>query len=255
MFKKMSAGIKFSSIKVENGLICYGHHRYIAFILANFSLESVPGIATSATTTVHWQSVIFEEEDWDTLAKIDMLNEQDAEYNNIPIEKIVKLLEQCVNLTIMLLFLDIDGVMVPAKSWKSPELLNDGFPAFSIKATSVLQRLISEDVIVMLTTSHKSKFSIEEWKSIFGNRGINIEKIKSLPENIDNLTRKDEILNWFSTNINDKNFIIIDDDKSLNDLPPFLKDNLVLTSPYIGLTEEHSELIKSIMHKALQTAI
>ena len=31
----------------------------------------------------------------------------------------------------MLLFLDIDGVMVPAKGWKSPELLNDGFPAFS----------------------------------------------------------------------------------------------------------------------------
>jgi hypothetical protein len=31
----------------------------------------------------------------------------------------------------MLIFLDIDGVMVPAKSWERPVLLKDGFPAFS----------------------------------------------------------------------------------------------------------------------------
>ena len=66
----------------------------------------------------------------------------------------------------MLIFLDIDGVMVPAKGWKSPEFLSDGFPAFSNRATLVLQQLISEEVTVMLTTSHKSKYSIEEWKSI-----------------------------------------------------------------------------------------
>ncbi|MBX9734763.1 MAG: hypothetical protein K2X37_11935 [Chitinophagaceae bacterium] len=53
----------------------------------------------------------------------------------------------------MLIFLDIDGVMVPVKGWKSPEFLNDGFPAFSSQATSALQRLIAEDVTIMLTTS------------------------------------------------------------------------------------------------------
>ena len=95
----------------------------------------------------------------------------------------------------MLIFLDIDGVMVPAKGWKSPEILNDGFPAFSSKSTRALQSLISEEVTVMLTTSHKSKFSVEEWKNIFSNRGINLEKIKSLPENSNNLNRKDEIVN------------------------------------------------------------
>ena len=50
----------------------------------------------------------------------------------------------------MLFFLDIDGVMVVAKSWKNPEFLNDGFPAFSVKATNTLQSLISEDVTIML---------------------------------------------------------------------------------------------------------
>lgn len=139
----------------------------------------------------------------------------------------------------MLLFLDIDGVMVPAKGWKSPELLNDGFPEFSPKATIALQQLISEGDTIMLTTSHKANFSIEEWKSIFRNRGIHTNKIERLPENIDNLNRKDEIVNWFKANNTEENFIIIDDDTSLNDLPDYLKAHLVQPSSLIGLTEEH----------------
>lgn len=139
----------------------------------------------------------------------------------------------------MLIFLDIDGVMVPAKGWKSPELLNDGFPEFSPKATIALQQLISEGDTIMLTTSHKANFSIEEWKSIFRNRGIHTNKIERLPANIDNLNRKDEIVNWFKVNNTEENFIIIDDDTSLNDLPDYLKAHLVQPSPLIGLTEEH----------------
>ena len=93
IFKKMSAGIKFQGIKVENNLICDGHHRYIASILSNFPLERIPGRVTSATTAVPWESVIFEEEDWDTPAKIKILNDLDADYNEIPVELIVELLK------------------------------------------------------------------------------------------------------------------------------------------------------------------
>ena len=154
----------------------------------------------------------------------------------------------------MLLFLDIDGVMVPAKGWKSPQILEDGFPAFSNKAASALQSLISENVIVMLTTSHKSKYSIEEWKNIFRIRGVNIEKMQSLPNNSGNISRKDEIVNWLSINNINENFAIIDDDKSLNGLPDSIKINLVQTSPYIGLTEEHVAAVKSIFYKNLHSA-
>lgn len=154
----------------------------------------------------------------------------------------------------MLIFLDIDGVMVPAQGWKSPELLNDGFPAFSDKAICALQKLIAEDTIIMLTTSHKSNFSIEAWKGIFRKRGLNIEHIKSLPANVDNLSRKDEIGNWFNSNTPDSDFIIIDDDRSLNGLPGFLKNNLVQTSPYVGLTEEHLTGINAILNKGLPQA-
>ncbi len=154
----------------------------------------------------------------------------------------------------MLLFLDIDGVMVPAKSWQSPELLDDGFPVFALKAVRVLQNLISEDTTVMLTTSHKSRFTIDQWKEIFQKRGLQVSKLKSLDDNINCKSRKDEILNWFNLNGVSEKFIIIDDDKSLNDLPSYLKDKLVLTSSLIGLTENHLDEINAILSQKPQLA-
>ena len=153
----------------------------------------------------------------------------------------------------MLIFLDIDGVMVPAKSWKSPELMNDGFPAFSNKSVAVLQKLISSDVTIMLTTSHKSNHTLEEWKNIFKNRNIDANKIKSLLENIKNLSRKDEVLNWFNLNNVNEPFLIIDDDKSLNDLPDYLKKNLVQTSAQIGLNDNHIEIISAILGNVIKS--
>ncbi|MCX6183418.1 MAG: HAD domain-containing protein [Bacteroidetes bacterium] len=149
----------------------------------------------------------------------------------------------------MLIFLDIDGVMVPAKSWKSPELLSDGFPSFSLKAVNVLRSLISEATTIMLTTSHKSRFTAGEWKDIFEKRGLSIVNIKSLKYNVNGLNRREEILNWFHLNYTNENFLIIDDDKSLNDLPSFFKDRLILTSSLIGLNESHIGEIESILNK------
>lgn len=89
----MRAGINFSDIKVDNNMICDGHHRYIASLFANFPLERISGVITSATTEVNWNSVIFDDEDWDTSAKIKMLNEQDAEFNNIQLKELIELLK------------------------------------------------------------------------------------------------------------------------------------------------------------------
>ncbi len=139
----------------------------------------------------------------------------------------------------MLVLLDIDGVMVPAASWKKPEMLEDGFPMFSQKAIDVIKRLITNDTTVVLTTSHKSKYTVAKWKQIFDKRGIKINKLKSLEANHDNLDRKSEILRWIKSNKVDKDFVIIDDDKSLNALPTGLKKHLILANPLVGLTREH----------------
>ncbi len=128
--------------------------------------------------------------------------------------------------------------MVPAASWKSTELLSDGFASFNKVAVSSLQRIISETkASIVLTTSHKSNFTLEEWKRIFNRRGIQIEEINKLPDNNLNLNRKDEILNWLNQNLV-HDFVIIDDDKSLNALPEPFKQKLVLTSALIGLNQE-----------------
>ena len=150
----------------------------------------------------------------------------------------------------MLVFLDIDGVMAPAKSWQRPDLLEDGFVQFSTKATRVLQNLLDHftDSTIILTTSHKSRFSLSHWKSIFERRGLRVNEIKSLNDNTDFQSRKDEILNWLDSNDVQEDFIIIDDDKSLNDLPKFYKDRLILTSTLVGLNESHWAQIQAIVN-------
>lgn len=138
----------------------------------------------------------------------------------------------------MLVYLDIDGVMVPANSWRRPEILEDGFPNFSPMAIKALNRIISySSADIVLTTSHKCKYSLNQWKAIFKRRNINFNKIRKLPENRKHLNRKDELLKWFTTSRMNINFIIIDDDKSLNSLPYFLKERLIQTSGGIGLTD------------------
>jgi ATP-dependent helicase/DNAse subunit B len=151
----------------------------------------------------------------------------------------------------MLIFLDIDGVMVPAKSWQRPEILEDGFVAFSSKAVQVLKEVLSQNTnaTIMLTTSHKSRFSHSEWKDIFQRRGLIVNQLNSLVENTELLSRKEELLNWFNTNEIHEDFIIIDDDKSLNDLPKFFKDRLILTSSLIGLNASHRDDIQAIVDK------
>lgn len=139
----------------------------------------------------------------------------------------------------MLILLDIDGVMVPGNSWKRPEFLNDGFPAFSTRATQALQKIISEtSADIVLTTSHKCNYTLEEWISIFQARGFKLNKINRLPENTNYSSRKEEIINWFISSKIDQEFIIIDDDKTLNGLPKFLKSKLVQTNASVGLTDE-----------------
>jgi ATP-dependent helicase/DNAse subunit B len=151
----------------------------------------------------------------------------------------------------MLIFLDIDGVMVPAKSWQRPEILEDGFVAFSSKAVQVLKEVLSQNTnaTIMLTTSHKSRFTHSEWKEIFQRRGLIVNQLNSLVENTELLSRKEELLNWFNTNEIQEDFIIIDDDKSLNDLPKFFKDRLILTSSLIGLNASHRDDIQAIVDK------
>lgn len=140
----------------------------------------------------------------------------------------------------VLIFLDIDGVMLPAKSWEKPELLNDGFMSFDKKAVQAINQILGPGDTIIITSSHRTKYSISKWIEIFQHRGINIGEINLLPVFPNCKSRKEELLHFFENNIPNEDFLIIDDDKSLLDLPSSYKDKLILTSSLIGL---HPELV------------
>lgn len=138
----------------------------------------------------------------------------------------------------MLIFLDIDGVMNITPSWSKPNILSDNFTDFSQKSILALNQIIKfSSASVVLTTSHRYSFSLNEWKLIFKNRGINLNLIDRLPHNTNYISRKQEIENYLICNNIKNNYIIIDDDKSLNGMPEEIKQRCIITSPLIGLTE------------------
>lgn len=151
----------------------------------------------------------------------------------------------------MLILLDIDGVLVPANSWKKPEFMDDGFPVFNLRSVKALQRILSEtNASVVLTTSHKTTYTVPQWKGLLKSRGINPKKIQRLTTNSLHTTRKDEILEWYKNeHLPNEEFVIIDDDKMLNGLPENLKRNLILTSSSIGLTDDLADEAIAILQK------
>lgn len=131
----------------------------------------------------------------------------------------------------MIIFLDIDGVMVSGAIWRPVILLEDGFYEFLPSAVNALLKVPNASIV--LTTSHRFKYSTLEWKKIFERRNIfnNISILES------RLEKKEAILEWFENNKTD-DFVIIDDDRSMNSLPLYLKERLILTTSLKGLTYE-----------------
>jgi hypothetical protein len=90
IYKKMALKLKFGSIQVEKGVIINGHHRYVASLLTKYQLEQVPGIKSQAKNTFEWTAVKLLDEDWDTPAKVKLLNEEDAKYNGMSLEELLE---------------------------------------------------------------------------------------------------------------------------------------------------------------------
>lgn len=146
----------------------------------------------------------------------------------------------------MVILLDIDGVMLP-EPCEGVQILSDGFKAFDIDAAKNLALIIKKtNASVILSSNHRVSYSKEKWVTIFRNRGININQIdfiNDLPfEKM--MDRATELGVWVEANGKDSNYVIIDDDHSLNMLPQAIRLHCVHTAPLIGLTSNDA-------HKAL----
>lgn len=90
IYRKMQHSLKFPPIHVtETNIIVNGHHRYISSVLSDYDLEIVSNYPKpSFMNDFTWETVDFTKDDWDSLAKIQMLNAEDANYNGLKIEDV-----------------------------------------------------------------------------------------------------------------------------------------------------------------------
>jgi hypothetical protein len=91
IYKKMMNGIKFEAVKVNGDFIIDGHHRYISSELAKNEIKKTSYPKTSATIEYSWNDVQFVTEEWDTDYKILYLNQLDAKYNDLSLEKMIEI--------------------------------------------------------------------------------------------------------------------------------------------------------------------
>lgn len=91
IYKKMINNIKFEAVKVNENFIIDGHHRYISSELAKNEIEKTLYPKTSATIEYSWNDVQFVNEEWDTDYKILYLNQLDAKYNDLSLEKMIEI--------------------------------------------------------------------------------------------------------------------------------------------------------------------
>lgn len=149
----------------------------------------------------------------------------------------------------MKVFLDIDGVMVHGNPNKRVEMAEDGFYVFLNEAVTIFNTISVDEII--LSTSHKNRFTLEQWNELLKNRGLQFDKVSRIESEPLTRSRREEIMWWITKMRYDtKEIIIIDDDKTLNGLAPFLKERVVLTSSFRGLCNSDIPSVLSITSKS-----
>ena len=137
-----------------------------------------------------------------------------------------------------ILILDLDGVLITNPSWKADQINSDGYSEFNKSCVKNLNRLLTlAEFDIWLSSTRRTVKTLTEFNLIFKNRGIDKEIVGFLPEYTDCKNRKEEVLK-FITEFKASDFLIIDDDKSLNGLENGIKEKLILTELTKGFNSE-----------------
>lgn len=137
-----------------------------------------------------------------------------------------------------LLILDLDGVLITNPSWKADRIESDGYSEFNESCVENLNRLLTfSEFDIWLSSTRRTVKTLAEFNLIFKNRGIKKEIVGFLPEFKDCKNRREEVLK-FITEFKASEFLIIDDDKSLNGLESGIRESLILTELTKGFNSE-----------------
>lgn len=136
------------------------------------------------------------------------------------------------------LILDLDGVLITTPPWKADEMDSDGYSKFNESCLTNLNELLTlYDFDIWLSSTRRTLKTIEEFNLIFKFRNIKKPIKGYLPIYPWCKNRKEEILT-FIDEFEISNYLIIDDDKSLNGLEQNYKDNLILTDLMKGFDRD-----------------
>ena len=147
----------------------------------------------------------------------------------------------------LILILDLDGVLITNPSWKADRIHSDGYSEFNESCVENLNRLLTlTEFDIWLSSTRRTVKTLTEFNLIFKNRGIKNDIVGFLPEYANCKNRKEEVLK-FITEFKVFDFLIIDDDKSLNGLKSRIKKRLISTELTKGFNvEKLKEAIEKI---------
>ena len=135
--------------------------------------------------------------------------------------------------------------MVHANPHRKVDHDKDGFYRFDIRAIEALLYLLANVDIkeIILSTSHRFSFSLDEWHKLLSDRGIKVPIVSRIESAMTpQKSRCEEILEWIRyRHLQEDQVLILDDDHSLNGLPSNIKARLILTSSYVGLRRKDIE--------------
>ena len=137
-----------------------------------------------------------------------------------------------------LLILDLDGVLITTPPWRADTIAEDGYSAFNPTCIANFNTLLTNQKFdIWLSSSRRTTQTLDTFNQIFQNRHI-LSPIKGfLPNYETTKSRKEEITQFLHT-FPSTQFLIIDDDTSLNDLEDRYKKWWIPTSLYKGFDAE-----------------
>lgn len=150
-------------------------------------------------------------------------------------------------MNLKILILDIDGVLITTPSWKADEMDSDGYSKFNNDCVKNLNELLTyEDYDIWLSSTRRTVKTLDEFNLIFAHRKIKKSITGFLPDYKECKNRKEEVERFISES-EIKEFLIIDDDKSLNGILEEYKERLVMTELIKGFDSEKLRFAKKLI--------
>lgn len=135
------------------------------------------------------------------------------------------------------IILDLDGVLIITPPWRRDEIDNDGYSSFNSIAVdnfNVLTDSLNFEHELWLISDRRRGKTFEQFNEIFKNRNIK-KTINGMVPIYGHISRKEELERFINENEFD-NFVLIDDDSSLEGLEN--KNSWVKTKSLIGFGVE-----------------